>query len=68
MPLFADEGGVVVCGCGGVALEPDDAGRWSFLPHPAMKASDNTAAATVVIFIQTSKVKVQATLQIKGLI
>lgn len=53
--------------CGGVALEPDAAGRWSFLPHAARKARDNTAAATVVIFIQPSKVKVQTALQRKGL-
>jgi hypothetical protein len=51
----------------GAALEPEDAGRWSFLPHAASKARDNAATAIVVIFIHTSKVKVLATLQRKGL-
>ena len=73
MPEFADEvtGAVgVVCGAAslrGAALEPEDAGRWSFLPHAASKARDNAATAIVVIFIHTSKVKVLPTLQRKGL-
>jgi hypothetical protein len=37
------------------------------LPHAASKARDNAATAIVVIFIHTSKVKVLATLQRKGL-
>jgi hypothetical protein len=37
------------------------------LSHAASKARDNAATAIVVFFIQASKVKVEATLQRRGL-
>jgi hypothetical protein len=65
LPAFADEGVA-----GDVALEPalgEVAGRGWLLSHAASKARDNAATAIVVFFIQASKVKVEATLQRRGL-
>ena len=56
LPLFAEDGSVVVCGCG-AALDPDApdvAGRGWLRSHAARKARENARTAIVVIFIQAS--------------
>jgi hypothetical protein len=74
LPEFTDDvtgaDGVFCAGAAsfrGAALEPDAAGRLWSRSHAERKARDNAATRIVVILIQTSKVKVEITLQRKGL-